>query len=486
VRASLKTGSVFEIIDWAFGAFAAALLLGMLAGALHDVSRAWDTWYYHLPFAARLGGIADRTSFELSNINRARFAGFPLLAEAIQAALWRLAGTPVAANLLAFSSVPLFAVFLRRRFRVPLHVSILGLLAVPLVQIHATSCYVDLPANTALGVVVLSVFAAYADSSAPTVAELNLSLFFAAVASNMKFLLEPIVCLSIVMLALRVVFELRGAPSDIERGAALRKLARIAVAAPFVFGTALKNVIVHHNPAFPERMQLLGVTLPGLEQPYHSSPVWLKQSSEPVRFFVSIFELHLPPLLSHARWSIDQWSPPWRDEYRMGGFFGAYVAFELCVLGFHCLRTRSRATRVAAVGFGLFTLVTCFMPQAHELRYYLGWMIVLVALNRWLSSQPGSEKLGTRALAAASTGFLCAVLFSTRCGYVYPSGITLRQLIAQETNAKALSTVAEGESVCVQRLPFALLWAAPFHPGHHYRLKQAEASDDCIGYRPLD
>ncbi|HEX3776760.1 MAG TPA: hypothetical protein VHV51_19950 [Polyangiaceae bacterium] len=474
------------ITDWTWMLLASALGLGILAGALHDVSRAWDTWYYHLPFAAELGGLPNGGSFELSAINQARFAGFPLLGECIQALLWRAFGSPVAANLLAFSSLPLFALFLRKRFGVPLHLTVLGLLAVPLIQIHATSCYVDLPANAALAALVLSVIAAYAEPEAPSLRSLLAALGCAAIASNMKFLLEPIVLVAIALLAVRVAQPLLRTHETSERKRALRGLGSIALSLIVVFATPLKNLILHHNPAYPERMSVFGWTLPGMEQPYSSTPIWLAHAPEPVRFFASVFELGLQPLASHARWSIDQWSPPSRADYRMGGFFGAYVAFELCVLGVRVARERVRAVRAAALGFALLTCVTCVMPQAHELRYYLGWMIVLVSLNRWLAVREGALAPYPRALGAASTLALCAVLYSTRLTYVYPSGVTLAELLTHEIDPKVLSSIAEGERVCVRRMPFALLWAAPFHPPRSYRVKQAESAADCRGYRAID
>jgi hypothetical protein len=472
--------------DWALLLFASVLTVGILAGALHDVSRAWDTWYYHLPFAARLGGMPDAGSFELSDINQARFAGFPLLGECIQALLWRLAGSPVAANLLAFSSLPLFALFLRKHFGVPLHLTTLGLLAVPLIQIHATSCYVDLPANTAAAALVLSVIAAYAERDAPSTRSLLGALGCAAIASNMKFLLEPIVLVALALLALRVLLPFARAGDANARNRAWRRVGLIALVLPVVFATPLKNVILHHNPAYPERMSVFGAMLPGLEQPYSSTPIWLDHVPEPLRFFASVFEFGLQPLASHARWSVDQWSPPTRADYRMGGFFGVYVAFQLCLLVLRVIRERARPVRSAALGFALLTCVVCVLPQAHELRYYLCWMIVLVSLNCWLAVRQGALAPYPRALGVASALALCAVLYATRFGYVYPSGVTLVKLIALEVDAKALSTIAEGESVCVQRLPFALLWAAPFHPPRHYRLKQAETPADCRGYRPID
>ena len=61
--------------------------------------------------------------------------------------LWRVIGRPQAANLLAVASVPVFAWFLRRRFSVPWHVSVLALFAIPLVQAHAADSFVDLPSS---------------------------------------------------------------------------------------------------------------------------------------------------------------------------------------------------------------------------------------------------------------------------------------------------------------------------------------------------
>lgn len=67
---------------------AAIVLLASLAtAAWHDVSKAWDVWYYHVPFAGRIAGIVDARSYSFGHANQARFDGFPLLGEALQGAL---------------------------------------------------------------------------------------------------------------------------------------------------------------------------------------------------------------------------------------------------------------------------------------------------------------------------------------------------------------------------------------------------------------
>ncbi len=114
---------------WVLRLLALALLVSVLRAALHDFCQAWDSPYYHLPFAARFGGVLGPDDYVFSPDNEARFAGFPLLGERIQGLLYRLSGRPEAANLLAFASVPALALYLRARFRVPASVAVLGLLS---------------------------------------------------------------------------------------------------------------------------------------------------------------------------------------------------------------------------------------------------------------------------------------------------------------------------------------------------------------------
>src|ERR1700690_4240143 len=110
-----------EVFDRILRFAAFCLLLCMFAAALHDVSRAWDVWYYHLPFAARLWQLVPRSDFIFHVENEARYTGFPLLGEWLQGLLWRLTGLPTAATLVALGSVPAVAALLRIRFAVPLH-----------------------------------------------------------------------------------------------------------------------------------------------------------------------------------------------------------------------------------------------------------------------------------------------------------------------------------------------------------------------------
>ena len=471
-------------MDRALALLAWGLLASMFAAALHDMSLAWDVWSYHLPFAARIAGIVPADRFGFDPLDQARFAGFPLLMETLQGALWRVTGRPESANLVAFSAVPLFAWFLKRRFAVPFHFSVLALLAVPLVQIHATSCYIDLPANAAASVVVLLAADAWARPEPPTGRSLLLAGASAAIAINSKALTHPIVLLALLAIAARALPPLvrglregRGTPARREGS---RTLLAIALALPVVFATPAKNAVLHHNPYYPEKVDVLGAHLPGVEEPYSSSPAWLEHAARPARFAASVVEIGLGPMTSTRRWTIDQWTPPSDPGYRMGGFFGAYVIANLALLAWRVVRDRrEREVRAAAAGFAALTAVVSVMPQSHELRYYMCWMLVLVGTNLWLAARAPrrARALGGQALAA--TAALAVVAFVTRGGYLYPSGESFQTLVASHVDDAALRGVRDGERICVRHAPWNLLWAAPFHAPRSYAVTEAEDSTTC-------
>src|SRR5690606_26555916 len=124
----------------------------------HDVSQGYDIWYYHLPFAARIAGIMDASTYAFSADNAVRYQGFPLLAEALQGLVWRVTGHIEATSFVSLAALFAIPIFLRRVFGAPLHLSLLALLAIPLVHIHATSSYVDLPGNACATMLLLCVY----------------------------------------------------------------------------------------------------------------------------------------------------------------------------------------------------------------------------------------------------------------------------------------------------------------------------------------
>lgn len=465
-------------LRFGLAALAWGLLASMLVTALHDASQAWDVNYYHLPFAGRLVGLLPKTSYVFSAANEARYQGFGLFAELCQGLLWRATGRPESANLVAFVSVPLLAWFARAKLGVPAYLSVLSLLAIPLVHTHATSGYVDLPGNAAASVLVLVTLEAYASDRPIAGRSVGLALLAGAVAANIKPMLQPVVGLSLVFFGIRIARHARGEKTR-------RLLALLVLALPLVFATPLKNLWIHGNPFFPVRLSVLGHFLPGAEDPYASSPVWLEHMPRPVRFVCSLFELGLRPLSDPRRWSVDQWMPPDAAGYRMGGFFHAYVLAQGAVLVWRVVFERTRRVRVAAVGFALLTVLISFLPQSHELRYYMVWMIVLVLANLWLACERTSAVTPAR-LGGVAAVALALVLLVTKGVYAYPSGSRFADLVRRKVDERQIRSIAKDERVCVAKEPFDLLWAPVFHPEQTYVLKEAEVSAECDGYRQLE
>lgn len=451
-----------RVLDRLLLVSAIVLLGAVFLAAARDASQAWDVWYYHLPFAARLLGIVSADEYVFSSGNAARFAGFPLGGEILQGVLWRITGRAESANLVAFASVPLFAGFLRRKLAIAWHHAVLALFAVPLVMTHASSAYVDLPANVCAAALVLTV--ACASMKAPDAKTVLAAAAFAIGAAHMRFQLAPLVFVSL------------GALVWFARG---RERLMIAAAAPVVFAWPLKNLLVHGNPAYPVALKIGSMQLPGIDPPYSSSPTWLEKWPAPVRFVASVLELGARPLADARRWSVDQWTPPDHDGYRMGGFFGAYVVVLVLAAIVFTLRSRAknetrRRSVTLAKTMAALTLVVAASPQSHELRYYLVWMLVLVATA--IVAVPPSLRT---ALAMTCAGFVVTVIAVTRGAYVMPSGESVRELVERHVSPASVSSRKDGERVCIARAPWTFLHAARFHPPRRYVVVEGEDDGTC-------
>jgi hypothetical protein len=460
------------MIDLALRALAALLLASLTVAAWHDVSKAWDVWYYHLPFAGRITGMLDARTYTFGRANQARFEGFPLLGEAVQGLLWRITGRPECASFLSLATLPGLAWFMRRVFAVPLHLTVLALLAIPLVQIHATACYVDLPANACVTMLALLGYRQLVLREPPTTRVLAGASALAIATANTKFQLVPVV---VAASAVLIGVSLR---RDAQRRT---RLLLIALAMPLVFATPLKNVVLHGNPVWPVELHLLGKSLPHVERAYSSSPDWLEHVPRPLRWGASVLELGLHPIAGHARWSIDQWTPPSEPGYRMGGFFGAYVVVNVAALAAAAFFRRSRETKMAAIFTAGATVVASLVPQSHELRYYLFWMLLVVALNLIVWSKERSATIGLVALGA-----LAVVAWSTGGTYLYASGDSFTTLVANKSDRAAIERIGPNERVCITREPWTFLYAPVFHPERRYSVQEAESPDECAGARQLE
>jgi len=494
------------VTDHVMRLVAALLAASLVLTAWSDASQAWDVGYYHLPFAARLVGIIDSQSYVFTPLNQARFDGYPKLAEWLQGILWKVTGRAESANYVSLGSLFFFAWWLRRTFRVSAAYTLIACLAIPLVQTHAASAYVDLPANVGLTIVILIAYRHVTLRSIPSKAEWAFAVAAAAFAANIKFQLVPIVALSLVGLAFITLRQCHRK---------LRAACLIGACIPIVFMTPLVNLLRFHNPVWPVQLRLFGRSLPFVEEAYASSPEWLASLPRPVRWCASLSEFGLAPIASHNRWSIDQWTPPSAPGFRMGGFFGIYVLAILVFLAASAVARPSRASRVAFVFMGCVSAVASVMPQSHELRYYLFWMLLLVsfalisAMSNVAKDDAGLRKSSTRRFHRGvdvdsepsaperrrrttfrtvwgwlSLGTLACVIWSTQGVYLRRSGMSFRDLIAAKTDRAIVEHAGDGEHICIMQPPWSFLYDRHFHPARTYVVHEAETPEECSSARP--
>lgn len=456
-----------------------ALALGvlglLLVKALVDAPSHFDSWWYHLPWAARLAGLTTPAQYAFEPIAAMRFEGFPLLPELLQGWLWRLSGTVQAANLINLMALVAFLIFLRRFLQVAWWLAVPALLAVPLIQAHVTSAYVDLFANLGLATCVLALYTLYVRPAPARPAQLAALLIGAFVAMHSKMQLWPLVALAL----LAAVWPLRAwlAALLARRAHAAGKALVLAAATLVVlaiFFVPLKNLALHGNPVYPLKISVLGLSLPGTEAkpPQHLGGGELAHASQLTKWFYSVAELGMGPVLDVRRWSLDSAAPPGAPLGIQGGLFGAYVLFHALLFLALVIRLPRRERAVALLLVGVGTLAAAAMPASHLLRYYMFWLIVLISLNlHFLArSQPEWPRL---ALATVCLGFALVVVDASDQNFVRPRFHDLQALLQQRVDPHILRQLdAARGPVCLalDQADKPFLYASIWHPGTDYRI----------------
>ncbi|MDJ0690518.1 MAG: hypothetical protein QNJ41_18660 [Xenococcaceae cyanobacterium MO_188.B32] len=445
-----------------------------------DVDKQWDTWVYHLPFAARIWRIVPAEFYGLENHEEHRFDGFPILAEFLQGFFWFVFRHVQAANLVSFLSLVLFICFLKVYFKVPLYLSAIALLAIPLVLTHATTCYVDLPGNIGISIMVMMTYLLYKQDDFPTKRDLLVIFVAAASAANIKPQLQPLVFLILCFIGLRIIW-LQFKQTKASKKWLLKVVPLALVASVLIFATPIKNIVLYGNPFYPVRIEVAGVVLNHKHPLYNASPDYLKGASRPQRWLYSILEINSP------KWTHDQWSND-PNQNRMGGFFGAYVVFNLLLLGYIFLRDRCRETTIAVISVVIMSIVAANFPQSHELRYFMYWMISLVSLNLYLVSRYERSPDKLRWLRPKYIGlvyalFLTIVLSKIGNFYAKPSFYTLDKHIQARVKPEILRQINPGDKVClVGKQPNTFLYASKFHPqlDYSYSIKATGTPQECL------
>jgi hypothetical protein len=420
---------------------ALAVLATVVVSAVSRPLFYWDSWAYHLPFSALLWNIGDAPrAFVLSEEMRWRYEGFPLFAEFLQGALWKLSGSIQATTLINAVALAGFVLAAGKSLRLSVPLLAFSTLAVPLVALHATSSYIDLFVGVCVCFQALAAVKLLAGNvargqtpvfpgsvlqgSVPDLLEgtpharwIVAYVAAAAAAGNSKFtaLILSFAISAFVLAHLLVRRRATGA------GRAKRVAAAVVVASLLAAGTALKNTYTHSNPVYPFDTHVLGVHLQGPEPEYRNYPDYtapLGALARPANWLLSISEVDWIVRGVESHYSLDLSVGDKPERYgpaRTGGDSGPLVvasvllAIGLAVLARRRNREALRPHRTLLALFAWLSAVTAFSPQSHELRYSLHWPLLLMVV---VAALVNAARLSSRARVALIGAYLAAFIAS--------------------------------------------------------------------------
>jgi hypothetical protein len=173
-------------LDLIGGIVATAAMLALCLRANLKFDDSWDGTAYHLVFAAFRAGILTPDDLTLIRHLQDFYAGFPPLLDFVRGYTWRFTGSILI--LQNFNLLAAFALsaFWRLNFKLPVRWSLIAILSVPLLQIAATTLYVDMFANCMFAIPLSALTGAYLERRALSRTEVAISLVALAVAANTK------------------------------------------------------------------------------------------------------------------------------------------------------------------------------------------------------------------------------------------------------------------------------------------------------------
>lgn len=455
-------------------AIAAGSFIAIVVRAIRTVDVNWDTLAYHWVFAARAAGICGRECFLLPLPIEPRYDGFPLLVHAAQGYLWRLTGTPGMADLINIGMVVLLCCYLKWRFKVPLAWAWLALLAIPEVQGPLTTSLIDIPVNTAVTIAVLALLRMLVEPAEDRVADTVIALAALGVAAGGKLQMVSVAMIiwtAIVVLAMRDPSRLRFTHRS------TLACALIAAGIVVILPKVIINALHFGNPFYPIDLVFGPFHFAGPEpmvQPNVLSDAWIDVPG-PLRWIASVFELDafrgrpLPWMPGQA--DVLQASP----SFRMGGYFVAYVLAAISVVVW--VARSSPKARWPLAMLVVFSVMCASFPYSSELRYYLFWMMSLVAIMLALTYAPQFANPMQAIQRGVARGVVAiaftSVVTMTGAYYFRPDGITLAQLM-HGTDA-VVAGIPDGATLCIRNWDRrAILYSAPFHPPRNYHTRLLE------------
>jgi hypothetical protein len=481
----------------------ALLLLAALARkGWRDIDGAWDSTWYHMPFAALRAGLISQKQYQISQWLGTYFDGFPALPDYLQGLVWRLTSRPQAANLVSLLALVCVTMFFRIRYKVPFGYIFIGFLGIPMVLIQSTSTYVDLITNSFATIAIFTIFWMWMEPEQFTTGDLLVVFASVAVAINSKPQFVAIGSLALAALLVGILLNrqklacLRDQFHRFTMGRRILVVAACIVCLCLAYVNPAKNLIKFHNPAYPAKANIGPWHLPGSYKVRSTAnyPTYLERLPQYRRWLVSVIEYDTfdgrNPLWTNSNGDVGP-----RSASHMGGSFGALVLFNVFFFLIVQGRVKERYGRKPAVFLVVITVVTALMPASQEIRYYMYWIMCLVALNLVMIEKGMRQpERGTFRLvsAAAMSSFLIFVLCATGLQYVSSTGATIESMVKEGQIERQLlqMNLHDGEVICVKGLiPRTLLYAPIFNPGvdgkYHYGVIESYDDAGCMGKRVL-
>lgn len=470
--------------------FAAAISFFLiLRRAVTGLDVIWDTFAYHLPFAARLAGLCDAQCFQMRPGHEDRYAGFPMFATWLQSVIWRVFGTPNWGDLINCAALGVVVTAAKIYLRIPMALFATALFAVPLIQIHLSLTYIDLFCNAAVMVSIILMLSFFLDQKAAPW-RLLFAFFPLAAAANSKYQMLPISAGLTLLICLLFLGRVKHYP---RKHIGLFALG-VAVLTPLVFATPLINLQKFHNPVYPIRAQILGHVLEGSEapkSPFSVSPYW-ETKPQAVIWLASIFEVEAYESRP-ITWEGSQGAVAiGAHSFRMGGYFGIYVVGNLLLLAFSLANTPARLRVWLSGVFGGITACTAILPASHELRYYLYWMMSLILLNLTLCVRADlaiskiRQSVHRTAYSWMALSALVSVAAITGGAYLGPhfDSSSIQTLLVERNVSSAMAQFEENKVNCLGESyePFRFLYADIFHEGREFSVRELDAdapAGDC-------
>ena len=454
--------------------FAAITLALVLGRALLTVDPYWDTLAYHWPYSARAAGLCDMHCFQMPKAMEDRYDGFPVLFNWAQGQLWRLTGSPGFGDLVGIGMLLGLCAYLRWRFCVPLAWSWLGFIAVPLVQAHATSSYVDLPANVALAIGLLVGVRISLEREADPRVDLAIALAALGMAAGGKLQLVPVA----ILIWTAIIVTVSTDPSNSGLGSSRKRaLLMYFAGCAVLLPAAVWNLVRFGNPFYPIAIELGPIHFDGPErmmQVASLSTAWQGVPS-PIRWLASVLEIDAYGGRP-TPWTIDQGDVSSQARsFRMGGYFVGYVLALASLLMWAWLESPPSRK---ATAFVIAASITCaLLPLSHELRYYMFWMLSLISIVLVIAFSPklaaSRPKLFRPAVCAAISISLATVIAVTGGKYFSIHGPSISELV--EPTRPTVDALPAHATLCLlNRDRRAILYSRLFHEGTEHRVMQAD------------